>query len=191
MISSICSKWQRQAGKKTLSLPQSQWLWSPLPPLLVWLGLVAQACCWHQSQSACTARWGAANWPAPLHPCQDSTAPFRRGQSLRPGWNTGGWVKRSQELSGKKIQRTGRVGRWFWRRKHQRTGSASFHRFQKERRCGHASKFQVQSDLLPWWSEFFAKMFLNNLLLGSKARIKNWPQFELIGKMTWWFVPAI
>lgn len=121
----------KTAREKTLSLPQSQWLWSPLPPLLVWLGLVAQACCWHQSQSACTARWGAANWPAPLHPCQDSTAPFRRGRSLRPGWNTGGWVKRSQELSGKKIQRTGRVGRWFRRKKHRRTGSPSFNRFQR------------------------------------------------------------
>lgn len=115
---------------KTQALPQSQWLWSPLPPPVVRLGSVAQACWWHRSQSACTARWGA-NWPAPLHPCQDSTAPLRRGRSLCPGWNSGGQVRGSQEQSGKRIQRTGQVESWFWRRKQQWTGSPSWNIFKE------------------------------------------------------------
>lgn len=76
-------------------------------------GLVPQAW-WHWSQSACTDRRGAAaHRRPPLHLRQDSTAPFPRGRSLRPGWNTGRWVKRSQEWSGMTIQRTGQAGSKF------------------------------------------------------------------------------
>lgn len=90
-------------------LPQSLRLWSPLPPLLVQLRSVPQAF-WRWSQNVCTDRWWAAHRQAPLHPCQDSTVPFRRGRSLRPGWNTEGGFKGSQEWSLMKNQRTGRTG---------------------------------------------------------------------------------
>lgn len=93
-------------------LPQSLQLWSPLPPLLVWLGSVPQALR-RWSQNVCTDWWRAAHQQAPVHPCQDSAVPFCRGRSLRPGWNTEGGFKRSQEWCLMKNQRTGRAGRGF------------------------------------------------------------------------------
>lgn len=92
-------------------LPQSLRLWSPLPPLLVRLRSVPQAF-WRWSQNVCTDRWWAAHQQAPLHPCQDSTVPFRRGRSLRPGWNTEGGFKGSQEWSLMRNRRTGRDRSW-------------------------------------------------------------------------------
>lgn len=94
------------------SLPQSLQLWSPLPPLLVRLGSVPQAF-WRWSQNVCTDRWRAAHQQPPFHPCQDSAVPFCRGRSLRPGWNTEGGFKSSQEWSLMKNQRTGRAGSGF------------------------------------------------------------------------------
>lgn len=46
-------------------------------------------------QSVCTDRWEAAHQQPPLHLRQDSAAPFPRGRSLRPGWSTWRYVKKT------------------------------------------------------------------------------------------------
>lgn len=114
----------------------------------------------------------------PLHPSLDSTAPLRRGRSRCPGWISGVQVNGSQELSGKEIQGTGQAKHWFCVRKGQWTGGSL------ERS---SEWFATPMD----WFPTPAKKALYDLLLGQKVRINVWPQFELIGKMTLWFVRAI
>lgn len=176
---------------QTLSLPQSLWLWSPLPPLSVLLGSVPQAY-WHWSQSVCTDRRGAAHRQPPLHLRQDSTAPFPRGRSLRPGWNTGRRVKRSQEWSGMAIQRTGQAGSRFNAEVQgsMRDRFSFLNQIPKQLLCRSrlwwilSATVSSPGNLLPGRLNP-SPIYLNHLLLLSGERLKAWLDLMLIGKNEW------
>lgn len=156
---------------QTSSLPQSPWLWSPLPPLLVRLGSVPQAC-WHWSQSVCTDTNNPLSTPArTAQPLSAEADPFVQGETLGDGSksrrNDLEW--RSRELAKQEVD------------------------FKEAQRNQFSFLKQIPKQLLCVLSKFVffpgrlnsSQIYLNHLLLVSRVRIKTWLDFKLIGKMNW------
>lgn len=69
---------------ETLTLPQSLWLWSPLPPLSVRLGSVPPQACWHWSECVHWQMGGSTpTTSSPPPPGQRSPFPQRQIPSSR------------------------------------------------------------------------------------------------------------
>lgn len=157
---------------ETWTLPQSLWLWSPLP----WLLRPAGA-----DQRACTDSWGATHRRPPLLLRQVS---FSRSRPLCPGWNS----RRFNESFADVVLRASHAGSE--RLKHKDLEWTDYPFWIKTQ--------AVLLATLPLIDSVFASRQIPFSDLEAFALIvrslKTWLNLIMIGKMDWWekwFVPVV